>query len=350
VAGCALEADLGPISVNPDPHTPGPLQPPPALIGANVSGEIIVFDSQDPEDYTVVARDAMTESLSSRLLLSSDGSHLLYNSTLTGALTLMEVATGTSVAVFEGPTNEFEFVDDNTVIYSLGGYIRNYDVGSGEDELLIPHQGFGCDHFPAISSDHSGLVFKNQPPNGAATLWQLLMLMSTAPPIQLHDNLYVNWLHPDTNEPRPHIIFKAAPGLTSSVMTWDFAAIRPLVQYPVRDEDGAIVRFSKLLVSPDLTTLVFFGGSSVYLCDLSTVDYSASELTVRHLYNNPAQHTEFAVFTPDSSYVALGSRSWISMYDARTFGRVALDPTSVIGIGGTDSSATVYDVHVVARP
>ena len=364
VSGCALDPEAGttPSSPDPDPETPPSVSAPEAMVVANVGGEIRSFNPRSPNAVTTVATDADTGGPGSRVRLSPDGRYVLYNATSTGVLTLVDVASGAVLARLAGNTNEFDFVDSDNVIYASSGYIRNYRISTTEERVLIEHTNFGCDHFPVLSADGGGFIFKNQPdvnnvslvyadyrPDdpAAATVDTLVSFFNADLSIELEDSLCVNWIAAGSEDVGPHFMFKPRPDAVDEIASYDLQSGTPIQVFSVLNGDGQSVIFGKMLVSPDLSSLLIYGGGGVYLAHLETMDYTQSRVTVQTLYENTAAHTQIACFTPDSRYVVVATPDWIGMYDTSSLERVELDAAAVTASVEDVTATGVLDVDVI---
>jgi hypothetical protein len=347
---------------DPDPGTPELTITTPIYIVANVDGQVIGFDARDPSEWATLALDVVTDSPWCRIRISADHAHLLFNSSVSGVLTLIDASTGAVLRTWLAATDEFFFADSDNVVYSISGNICNYRISTGADEGLVTAPGMGCDHFPVMSPDGTRFVFKNQPsgfigadfmvtdylPETGCPTVELLFTVAPDPtdPIGIHEDLQPIWLDEKT------ILIKTTPDTGSAlwVSVWNEGLSRwdsPIVVF-LETPGGSPATFRSLSISPNRQRLLFYGLETVYILDTTDLEFvSGCVFVVTPVYTHAYLQTHYAGFTPDSAYFVAGTAHWIGIYDAVTLDKMAFDSETIIQSEGGGVFQTLYAIDAV---
>lgn len=354
---------------DPDPNTSATGESPDVWLVANVDGEIRGFSAANPESYDVLLTGADTAVPFARIKTTPDGRYVAYNCAEGENLRIFDTETDADLNAWGSATDEFSFVDDDNLMYSMAGTISNYRCSNEDDVDLVGDHRFGCDHFPVIAPDQSIFVFKNQPPEETPSVAyseydpsdpessenDILFDLDSSTEIGVEDDLYLNWLCSNTDLDTQHLVLKENPedpergrGIARGIVTYSFVT-GAASGWDVLNETGAHVYYSKLTVSPDERMLVFYGSKGVYVVDLTESSFSGESLTANTLYEHDTFITDFADFTADSGYLVLGTKNWIGIYNAETLEKTDFDSEGVVRPIGS-SWPTYENLHGLDAP
>lgn len=358
----ACEYDTGSYEFNPDPDPvkPASVAPPDVNLVVNVDGEIRTFNALDPASYQVIPGNAVTDSPDSRVDVTADGRYVAYNSADESELVVYDTETESLATPASEITNEFLFVENGNLVFSTNGNIHDYELASGTSRRLVDASGFGCDHYPVFTPDTTRFAFKNHPPGSDPEVsygtygepdgetYEKLFLLDEAVDIRLSDDLCINWLNTDTKTSAHHLILKHKPNITNEVVTFDFTAGDPdgVAFWTVRNEDGAMLYFTKMIASPDLSKLLFYGSKAVHILDVANAVFADGSVTATTVYEHDGFTTDHAAFTPDSRYFAVATNNWMGIYDAETLEKTSFDYSSVVGEESRTAGNTIYSLDV----
>ncbi len=315
---------------------------------ANIDGKIYGFYSSKPEDYKELASDACTDTYYSNMRISDDLNYLLFakNNGTAKDLVLKNLNTGVETILASGvASNESEFIDNDSVIFTDDGYIDVYNVGETA-YTLVPHEDYRCNHWGMLSPELDKIVFKEQDwrqeevalhaytyitlgqSNAAVNEITEYYSDTYDTPVDLYDSFFYCWRDNDS------VIFKNKPGDTNrlyekNVETNSYRTSAQLVL------DGMDALFTELVISPNRENLLMYGHYGVYLIDLVSNSILTGTLEPIEVYTSTSYKTLYAAFGSDSGSFVLGTENWIGIYNTDGAAKTNVSLSDVIGDYGT---------------
>ncbi len=361
--GCPTDSNTI-ISYDPDPVDDITLLEDPEevlYVVVNIDGTIYGFSTDsDPtvtSSYEMLATDSSTEEKYANIRISDDLKYLLYARVNGDQIDLVLRDIEMDDDVFVAPdvaSNESEFIDNNTIFYTDDGYLYIYNVGDSSRTLIIPHQVNRCNHWAQISPSLDKMVYKDQDPyqsklaihsyteidlenipvGGFTDVNDIISYdgITSEVSVNLYDPFYYSWRNNDS------VIFKNKPGNTSILFEKNITT-RTEMSYASIEIDSNEALFSKVLVSPDKSTLLLYGHYGVYLIDLEENEKMTGTIEPVELYTSLSYSTEYASFGTQSGSFVLGTDNWIGIYNTAEASKTNISVSDIWELG------TLYAVY-----